>query len=137
MCSLGVPQQSHGCVTDGLMCAVLLTMVKAGGACSDVLVHAAFAGVLLVDRPPAGAPEGRLLHAIVIQGCQAGVALPGDSDVVPVVIRPESEALSSALLSQHSRQASLPPHADHRAVRSAQTSEGLPSTDTWGQAYTS
>ena len=74
------------------MCAVLLTMVKAGGACSDMLVHAAFAGVLLVNRSSAGAPEGRLLHAIVIQGCQAGVALPGDSNVVPVIVRPESRS---------------------------------------------
>ena len=64
-------------------------MVEAGGASSDVLVHAAFAGVLLVDRPPTGAPEGRLLHAVVIQGRQAGVALPGDSNVVPVIVRPE------------------------------------------------
>ena len=106
-------------------------MVEAGGACSDVLVHAAFAGVLLVDRSPAGAPEGRLLHAIVVQGRQASMALPRDSDVVPVIVRPEPEELSSASLSEHSRQASLHPHADHRAVCSAQTLEKLPSIGIW------
>ena len=79
-----------------ILCVLLRTMVKAGGACSNMLVHAAFAGVLLVDRSPAGAPEGRLLHAIIVQGRQAGVALPGDSNVMPVIIRPGSAELSSA-----------------------------------------
>ena len=97
--------------TDGTMQDSLLTMVKAGGACSNMLVHAAFAGVLLVDGPPAGTPEGRLLHAIVVQGRQASVALPGDSNVVPVIVRPESAKLSSALMSEHSRQASCLPLA--------------------------
>ena len=63
-------------------------MVKACGARSHMLVHAALCRVLLVHLAATCAPEGRNLLAVKVEGGQAGVALPAHRHVVPLIIHP-------------------------------------------------
>jgi len=66
------------------------TLVVAGGAGGDLVGDAALLGVGGGGVGVVAAPEGRLCLPVVVQLGGAILPLPGQRDVVPLVVRPAS-----------------------------------------------